>query len=315
MTRPGSTVRLAKVKDKPSTTLDDWLLVARVADQASLVSAAQRLGISHATAFRRLGSLEQRLGVRLFDRRAGRYTPTAAGEALAEAGREMQERANAALLRVQGQDLRPQGQVRVASTEGVIGGLLLPLLPALRKALPELNVLCSARNEFHNLSQREADLALRPTTSPPQHLTGHCIGPLRHAVYAQREKAQRFRRASLDQQPWIALDDSAAGSQALLWVASVLPLEQVALRFSGLLMVRSACAQGLGLAVLPCFLGDAEPGLVRMGEPVPECDSELWLLSHPELRETVRVKALRQWLLKALRAQAGMLAGKQRPAA
>jgi len=299
------------MKDNPTPSLDDWLLVARVAEQASLVSAAQRLGISHATAFRRLGALEQRLGVRLFERRAGRYAATAAGEALAEAGRGMQAQADAALLRVQGQDLRPQGIVRVASTEGVIGGLLLPLLPALRKALPELNLLCSARNEFHNLSQREADLALRPATSPPEHLIGHCIGTLRHAVYAQREKAPRFRRAALDQQPWIALDDSAAGSHALVWLAQLLPLEQVTLRFSSLLMVRSACVQGLGLAVLPCFLGDVEPGLVRIGEPVPMCDSELWLLSHPELRETVRVKAVRQWLLKALSEQADLIAGKE----
>jgi DNA-binding transcriptional LysR family regulator len=299
------------MKDKPAAPLDDWLLVARVAEHASLVSAAQRLGISHATAFRRLGALEQRLGVRLFERRAGRYAATAAGEALAEAGRRMQAEADATLLRVQGQDLRPQGLVRIASTEGVIGGLLLPLLPALCKALPELRVLCSARNEFHNLSRREADLALRPATSPPEHLIGHRIGPLRHAVYAQREKARRFRRAGLDQQPWIALDDSAAGSQALLWLAQVLPLEQVRLRFSGLLMVRSACAQGLGLAMLPCFLGDAEPGLVRIGDPEPMCDSELWLLSHPALRETVRVKALRHWLLKALAAQADLLAGKR----
>lgn len=291
--------------------LDDWLLVARVAEQASLVKAAQRLGISHATAFRRLGALEQRLGVRLLERRAGRYEPTPAGEALAEAGRRMQAEADAALLRVQGQDLRPQGLVRVASTEGVVSGLLLPLLPALGKALPQVQVHWSARNDFHNLSQREADLALRPATSPPDHLLGHCIGPLRHAVYAQREKAPRFRRAALDRQPWIALDDSAAGSKGLRWLAQLLPLEQVRWRFSGLLMVRSACLQGLGLALLPCFLGDAEPGLVRMGEPVPMCDSELWLLSHPELRETVRVKALRHWLLKALSAKAALLAGGQ----
>jgi DNA-binding transcriptional LysR family regulator len=299
------------MKDTSISGLDDWLLVARVAEQASLVLAAQRLGISHATAFRRLGALEQSLGVRLFERRAGRYAVTAAGEALAEAGRKMQAQADATLLRVQGQDLRPQGLVRVASTEGVISGLLLPLLPALRKALPELDVHFSARNEFHNLSRREADLALRPSTSPPEHLIGHRIGALRHAVYVQREKAPRVRRSGLDQQPWIALDDSAAGSQALRWLAQLLPLERVALRFSGLLMVRSACAQGLGLAMLPCFLGDADPHLVRMGEPVPACDSELWLLSHPELRETARVKALRQWLMKALSARADLLAGKQ----
>ena len=299
------------MKDKLPASLDDWLLVARVAESASLVLAAQRLGISHATAFRRLGSLEQRLGVRLFDRRAGRYAATAAGEAMAEAGGAMQAQADAALLRVQGQDLRPRGLVRIASTEGVISGLLLPLLPGLRKALPELNLQCSARNDFHNLSQREADLALRPATSPPPHLLGQCIAPLRHAVYAQRAKARRFQRAPLDQQPWIALDDSAAGSQALIWLARQLPLEQVALRFSGLLMVRSACMQGLGLAVLPCFLGDAEPDLLRLGEPLAECDSELWLLSHPELRQTARIKAARQWLLAALSVDVALLAGER----
>lgn len=299
------------MKDKLPASLDDWLLVARVAETASLVLAAQRLGISHATAFRRLGSLEQRLGVRLFDRRAGRYAATAAGEAMAEAGGAMQAQADAALLRVQGQDLRPRGLVRIASTEGVISGLLLPLLPSLRKALPELNLQCSARNDFHNLSQREADLALRPATSPPPHLLGQCIAPLRHAVYAQRAKARRFQRAPLDQQPWIALDDSAAGSQALIWLARQQPLEQVALRFSGLLMVRSACLQGLGLAVLPCFLGDAEPDLLRLGEPLAECDSELWLLSHPELRQTARIKAARQWLLAALSVEVALLAGER----
>lgn len=297
------------MREELPTSLDDWLLVARVADLGSLVLAAQRQGISHATAFRRLGALEQRLGARLFERRAGRYAATAAGEALAEAGRHMQAQADAALLRVQGQDLRPRGLVRIASTEGLIGGLLLPLLPGLHKALPALQLQCSARNEFHNLSQREADLALRPAPSPPPHLIGQRIAPMRHAVYAQRAKAKRFQRAPPDQQPWIALDDSAAGSKALLWLVRQLPLEQVALRFSGLLMVRSVCLQGLGLAVLPCFLGDAEPGLVRLGEPLAECDSELWLLSHPELRETVRVKAARQWLLKALSVQVGLLAG------
>lgn len=302
------------MKDEAPICLDDWLLVARVAEQASLVQAAERLGISHATAFRRLGALEQTLGVRLFERRAGRYQASAAGEALAEAGRAMQAQADAALLRVQGQDLRPRGLVRLASTEGVIGGLVLPLLPELRKALPEIQLQASARNDFHNLSQREADLALRPATEPPPHLIGQRIAPLRHAVYAQRAKARSFQRAPLAQQPWLALDDSAAGSKALQWLAQQLPLEQVALRFSGLLTVRAACLQGLGLAVLPCFLGDAEPGLLRLGEPLADCDSELWLLSHPELRETARVKAVRVHLLKALAAQQALLAG-ERPQA
>lgn len=297
------------MKTNRAASLDDWVLVGRVAEAGSLALAAQRLGMSHTTAFRRLTALEEQLGLKLFERRAGQYTTTAAGEALAQAGRTMQAEADAALLRVQGQDARPQGRVRVASTEGVIGGLLMPLLPALREALPDLRLLISAQNDFLNLAQREADLALRAAPSPPQNLIGQRVGQMRHAVYAQREMSQRFQRSPLERQPWIAMDDSANGSRALTWLSRVLPLEEVTLRFSGMMMVRSACARGLGLAVLPCFLGDTEPNLVRLGEPIESCDSELWLLSHPELRETVRVKALREWLLKALSTQAELLAG------
>lgn len=295
---------------KAPLSLDDLDLVAQLHAHASLVLAARQLEISHATAFRRLRALEQRLGARLFERRAGHYRALPAGEALAETGHTMRALADTALLRVAGQDLRPSGLVRLASTEGVIGGLLLPLLPALRRALPDVRLECLARNDFHNLSQREADLALRAASDPPPHLVGQCIAPLRHAIYGRREQLKRFQKAPLDAQPWIALDDSAAGSKALQWLTGVLPLEKVSLRFSGLLAVRAACGQGLGLAVLPCFLGDTDPALARLGEPLPACDSELWLLSHPELRETARVKAVRAWLFKALQTRAPLLAGR-----
>lgn len=294
---------------KAQISLDDLSLVAQLRDDASLVQAARALALSHATAFRRLRALEQRLGVRLFERRAGHYRSLPAGDLLAEAGQRMRAEADALLLQVQGKDLRPSGTVRISSTEGLIGGLLMPMLPALRRALPDIQLECLARNAFHNLSQREADLALRATLDPPPHLIGQSIGPLRHAIYARRELLQRFQRAPLDQQPWLALDESAAGSKALLWLAGLMPLERVALRFSGLLAVRAACRQGLGLAVLPCFLGETEPELARLGEPLAACDSALWLLSHPSLRETARVKAVREWLLRALKAHKALLAG------
>ena len=301
-----------KAIGKTRPALDDLLLVAAVADSASLVAAAQRLGISHPTAFRRLAQLEQRLGARLFERTAGRYSASPAGEELARAGRTMAAEADAALLRVQGRDLQPRGLVRIASTEGVINQLLMPLLPALQAALPELRLQLSARNDFHNLSRREADLALRPAGDPPPHLLGQRIAPLRHAIYVQRRKRRRFLAAPLADQPWLALDDSAAGSLALRWLATQLPLEQVALRCSGLAAVRQACLLGLGLAVLPCFIGDAEPELARLeGGTLAACDSELWLLSHPELRETARVKACRQWLHAQLLLQAPLLAGER----
>lgn len=289
--------------------LDDLLLVAAIAEQASLVRAAAALALSHPTAFRRLQALEARLGVRLFERSAGRYRATPAGEELARAGQALRAEADAALLKVQGRDLRPSGVVRLACTEGVLHHLLLPLLPALRQDLPEIHLHVSTRNEFHNLSAREADLALRAAGNPPAHLLGQRIGPLRHAVYAEQRMAKRFSGAPWPQQPWLALDDTAASSGALIWLARQLPLSEVALRFGNTEAVCQACLLGLGLAVLPCFIGDAQAQLVRMSEPLPDCDAELWLLCHPELRDTARVRAVRQWLFERLGEQAQRLAG------
>ncbi len=280
--------------------LNDLRLVAWIGESGSLAGAARRMGVNHATVFRRLNQLEGRLGVRLFERSGGRYHATAAGDELIRAGAEMDSTATQALLRVAGRDLRPSGQVRISTTDTIALALLQPIIAQCRQQYPQITLTVEVDNRSANLSKRDADIAIRPTSQPPDYLIGKRIAPLDFCVYGARPYLAATAALAPDEHAWIALDDTYSGHRTLRWLAARQPLEQVGYRTSSFGLVREACIHGLGLAVLPCILGDAATSLQRVGEPIPECATALWLLIHPDLRETMRIKVVFQLLQQAL---------------
>lgn len=288
--------------------LNDLRLVALVAETGSLSGAARVLGVNHATVFRRLGQLQERLAVRLFERSGGRYHTTTAGEALAKAGAQLQATASEALLHVAGQDLRPSGEVRITSTDSLALGPLPQALAACQARYPDIRLTVEIDNRSFNLSRRDADIALRPTTAPPDYLIGKRIAPLPFAVYGSRDYLERAGDRAFPAHTWIALDESYTGHRTLRWLAQHLPLTDVAYRTSSFGCIHQACRAGLGLAVLPCFIGDGSADLQRLGDSLPDCAAELWLLTHPDLRETTRVKVVFQLLQAELSAMMGLAA-------
>lgn len=276
--------------------LNDLRLVALIAETGSLSGAARRLGVNHATVFRRLGRLETQLGVRLFERGGGRYHATAAGEAVAQAGVRLQATASEALLKVSGQDLRPSGEVRITSTDSLALGPLPKALAVCRARYPDIRLSVEVDNRAFNLSRRDADIALRPTSAPPDYLIGVRIAALPFAIYGSADYLAAAGERPLPAHAWVALDDSYTAHRTLRWLEQHLPLANVGYRTSSFGCIHQACSDGLGLALLPCFLGDDSPALRRVGEPLQDCASELWLLTHPDLRDTTRVKAVFQVL-------------------
>lgn len=299
--------------------LNDLRCVAAIVDTGSLSGAARRLGVNHATVFRRLGQLEQRLGVRLFERLAGRYVPTTAGEEIARAGMAIEETAQRALLKVAGQDLRPSGVVRLSTTDSVAHVLLNPALAACRRRYPDITLQLGIDNGMANLSRRDADIAIRPALQPPEHLIGKRIGPLAFAAYAAPAYLESLAPANappplpserpLSDYAWIALDDTLGRHRTLRWLEAIVPLDLVGFRASTFNTLRQACIAGLGVALLPCFLGDSTPLLTRIMAPDPALASELWLLTHPDLRDTVRIQAVMGCLRDELAKMASLLDG------
>lgn len=290
--------------------LNDLRFVAAIANAGTLAGAARSLGVNHATTFRRLEALERKLGVRLFERGAGRYSPTPAGEELARVGALIENEALQSLRKVAGQDLRPSGVVRVTTTDTIATVFLPTMATECHRQHPEITLHVTTGNELHNLSRRDADIAVRPAEKPPEHLIGKRIGPLAMAAYGERGYLRRTRKLQdLSGHRWAALDESMSYHRSLKWLAQAAPGAPLVYRTNSFLGLQQACASGLGLAVLPCFVADADKRLQRVTPPLDELQVMLWLLMHPDLRRTARVAAVFDLLQRLLGEQAARLAG------
>jgi DNA-binding transcriptional LysR family regulator len=163
-----------------------------------------------------------------------------------------------------------------------------------------------------NLGRRDADVALRPGLAPPDTLIGRRVAEVAFAVYASPAYLARAQAASGDlrRHIWVAPDDSLGETQVVRWLRSTLPSAAVALYADSLLALRDAAAAGIGVAALPCYLGDTSPQLVRMHPPIREMTTELWLLTHADLRRTARVRAFVEFAGEALVTQRPLIEGR-----
>src|SRR4051812_22413102 len=158
--------------------------VLAVADAGSLAAGARALGVNHTTVLRRIAAFEQMLGVKLFVRSPAGYTLTVAGEEVAAGARAMQETAHAVERTIAGRDLRLTGSVRVTSTDTLAASLLLPALASFTRAQPGIALEVTTTNVMANLTRRDADVAVRPTTNPPANLVGRRVATVAIAIYA-----------------------------------------------------------------------------------------------------------------------------------
>ena len=274
-----------------SLAWDDLLYVLSVGRSGSLSGAARALRVNHSTVFRRIGAIEEQLGVRLFDRRRDGYAPTAAGEAVIALAGRMDEEVLALERSLAGEDLRPSGTVRVTTTDTMIA-TVTPICGAFRNLYPEICIELITGNERLNLSRRDADIALRPALDPPENLHGRRLADIAFAVYGARPYLAAAGGGGLDRaHAWVGLDESLSHLSAYQWLAANVPAERVGFRSNAFEAVLSACRAGLGLAVLPCYMADPAPELTRLGDPIPELATGFWLLVHEDLRRTARVRA------------------------
>jgi DNA-binding transcriptional LysR family regulator len=276
----------------PLVSWDDYRTVMAIAEARALAGAAEQLGVNASTVFRRLGAMEERLGARLFERSRGGYTPTAAGEEMVKLSHRMAEEIVDFERRLTGQDLRPQGDLRVTTNDTLMVHLLTPIFASFRKAYPGIMLDIVVGNQALNLSKRDADVAIRATATPPETLVGRRVSAIPWAIYGPRS----FGITSLDPidyraYDWIGLSDNLGGIRAARWLTEHVGEDRITWKINTVLGLADAVAAGGGLGLLPCFIAKTIPELVALSEPKREFAGELWLLTHPDLRNTARVRA------------------------
>ncbi|MCS3418194.1 LysR family transcriptional regulator [Pseudomonas yamanorum] len=260
----------------------DLSLILALVRGGTLARAAALLRVDVSTVFRAVRRLEKALGQTLFEKSRAGYLPTTLATTLAGQAERAEQALEAARVGVEQGGEVISGTVRLTCTDSVLQSLLLPALAQFMPGYPALTLELSTSNDFANLSRRDADIALRLTKAPPEHLVGRCLGTVSYRVCASADYARQHAGAELDALSWIAPDDFLPDHPTVTWRRQHLPGVMPAYRCNSMVSVTELVRAGLGVAALPDYLLGA--GLHPLSPPLVGHDTALWLLTRPDCR-------------------------------
>lgn len=287
-----------------SISWDDWRIVDAIASQGTTSRAAAQLNMNQSTVFRRVSQLEETLGVRLFERDKRGFRLTPEGEAILPDVRRLRDTTSDIERQVMGLDARPAGEVRLSLNSTVLRLLLSKQLLAFRQAYPDITLRLDVSDRIVNIRDREADLVVRGSNDPDPNLFGRRIMRLAYAVYAGSEfvdaelQSNAFATdpSALD---WIGWDGALLATDPGQWMRNMLGGAPTDVCATDVESTADLAADGHGCALLPQFLGDQHPGLTAISDTIPGLYTELWVLTHDDLRKTARVSALLKYIASA----------------
>ena len=288
---------------------DDIRYFLAVSRSGSIRGAATQLDVNHSTVSRRIAQLEKELGVRLFDKLPTGYLITPAGEEIIHFAHQIEEQTNALERQVYGRDAKLGGALRVTLPEALATHLLMEDFENFTQAYPGINIELVISDEEFTLSKREADVSIRVTnSSPPEHLVGRRILTYAKSIYASKKYlANHDITSSPASAHWIGWDDDMP---IPLWIKnSEFPTSPIKHQVNHIMVQLSAAKAGLGMSVLPCFIGDPEPLLQRLPGACARPSRDIWLLTHRDLHKTARVRVFTEFMAEAIREKTDSLLG------
>ncbi|GAA0696011.1 LysR family transcriptional regulator [Vreelandella titanicae] len=278
----------------------DWnaLKIFLAIEQAgSLAGAARALGVNHSTVFRRLNTLEKDLGSRLFERQSGGYALTPLGEELRDIANRVDGAFNDMERHIAGRDVQPKGKVRITAPNNLAYRYLPDYLADFNRSYPDIKVELLVSNLEVNMNSRQADIAVRVTDAPPEHLVGRQVRSIGWSVYGSAAYREKYGfPGDLDALQHHRLIGASGGMQhlpAFVWVERNLA-QCVSARSDDLVAMSSLAQSGHGLALLPN--DQQRPELEALFALPPGKTSNLWLLTHPDLRQVERIKLVMRHL-------------------
>lgn len=295
-------------KEATSTALqwDDVRHFLTLAQHGSLSAAARRLRVEHSTVARRVEALEKTLGIRLFDRLPRGWILTPEGETLANQAGRMEDEALAFSRLALGVSAL-QGTVRLSAPPAIASHFLVPRLLPLRQDWPGIDLEIVGESRQANLARGEADLAVRLSRPSAAGLAARPLGQLGYGLYAVPDYTQR----PVDAWQFLGYDDSLRQAPQQQWLDSIAAGRRFILRSNDLTVLLQGARAGFGIAALPHFLGAGDPALVPVPVPATPCPTRrpIWLVMHPDVRRSPRVRAVADGLVSLFRSATGLLTG------
>jgi len=285
---------------------DDIRYFLAVTKASSLRTAALALGVSRSTVLRRITALEEAVGVRLFDRQPTGYLTTRAGENLLETALQIESLALDAGRRLAGQDDNLSGTIRVAVSAALVAGPLADSLAQFVKNHPDIRLELLTSYGMANLFRREADVAIRISNDPPDALVGRRLLTVARSCYAASRTITAGQLA--DNQKWIGWSSS---SEATHWYDETdYPAIEMGTIIDDPFATLGAVQAGVGVAILPCFMGDLAPGISRIPPGKLLLKQDMWVLTHRDLRKTARIRVFTDFISSAILKHKDLYEGK-----
>ena len=281
---------------------DDLRFFLALCRERSVAAAGRALGVNHTTVARRIRSLEKNLGTRLFELTRDGYEMTQAAENMYEHASRMEDITQAIDRDIFGQDAELKGPLKLTVAYDVAERLVVPRLREFHDAYPCIDLDILTTTGLVDLAAREADIALRLTARPPDYLVGREILPLRHGVYGSPRYLEER-----DTPHKVVLFRSEGDMPE--WVQQHFPHAEVSMRVDDVSAMCTAVANRMGLARMPCYIGDTEPSIRRLDLELTPSTWGIWILSHVDLRSTARVRVAREFLVSVIEEQRALVLG------
>ncbi|RSK31271.1 LysR family transcriptional regulator [Rhodovulum iodosum] len=277
--------------------MDNWDEIRtayQVARKGTVSGAAEVLGVHHATVIRHVDALEERLGVKLFQRHARGYTPTEAGHDLLQVAQVTDEQFDQLAGRLRGQGAAMTGDLVVTTVEA-IAPLLIPALAAFQHDHPELAVRLVSDQRLFRLEYGEAHVAVRAGNRPDE--PDNVVQELyvqRSALFATRAYVDAHGPLDLEGDfsghRFVGPSDESHRASFFQWLRQTVPASRIGFRASGILGTVNAVEAGAGIGFAPLWYAADRPDLVELVPSRPDWDVALWLVTHVDLHRSAKVQ-------------------------
>ena len=285
-----------------SADWDDLRYFLAVAQTGSLLGASKLLNVNHSTVFRRIQSLEDKLGQPLFLRSKEGYLLNDSGQVVFKHTQNMAEQLDIMNLKLSGLDNRLKGKISITAPSSVIENQIIQASAKFKQTHPDVQFEFVSSNDKIDLRRGEADIAIRATQTPPDYLIGHKLNQFPWAIYASKAFIEKNSMPqSLEQcftYDWIGPNKSM-NIPARMAFDQKIPQQCFVYRSNDLATFRTMAEQSLGLCLLPKVKHLKSDLLIELDHIKPDvADSQLWVLVHPDLKGSARVMGFYRFLIE-----------------
>ena len=287
---------------------DDLKVLLALSRKGSARGAAQELGVSNSTVTRRLDDMEHKLRAHLFDRTPDGYRLSAAGEQILPTAEHVEELVMAAERRITGGDQELEGSIRLTMPPVGRMGFLVQRLARFAEQYPGIELELMSSFDALDLSRREADIAIRvmpAKVSPPEYLIGRHLATLTASTYVHRDLLNPDKPDDVSHLNWIG--KSSMGQKEDWLDRTDYPQQPIRHSIMDVALLTEALRARMGMAFMPCFAAYGDPDIVRVPGATIVHQSDMWVLTHKDLRLSARLRVLREIIAEEFETVRGQL--------